>query len=169
MARIYIDGMIGTGGSLVIDLDPNPPWGTPGAYHWLDGIENGTLVTTTNVPDHWRPLNNTVGPSNHIRIMDSRIDGESYFVIADDGVDVSPAGSIDLGRPGNTLDAIMPTGKANEIRALLGLTLDERNRMRSNRIRQAIKWLRWEGLKGSEDEMDVFPGRQKYRLWQATD
>ena len=169
MPRIYIDSTKGTGGLEVVDLDPNPPIGTPGAYHWLDGIVDGTLLTQKIRQDPFRPTNDPVGPNVNIPIMDSRLNGDSYFIVMDAGTNVAPAGTIDLGAPGNTLDEIMPQGKADEIRALLGLTLEESTTMASNRIRKAVKWLRFQGTKGSEDEFVGLPGNFKYRLWQAAD
>jgi len=163
MGRIYIDSTIGTGQNVTVDLDPAD-------YHWLDGIVDGTLLTTKTYLDPWRPANDPVGPNVNIPIMDSRVDGASYFLVMDAGVDVAPAGTIDLGAPGNTLDEIMPLGKANEIATLFGLTGVERDAMAANRIRKSCKWLRAQSLtRPPVDEFTGLPGGHSYRLWQGSD
>jgi len=162
MGRIYIDSAIGSDDPEIIDLDPAD-------YHWLDGIVDGTMVTQKIRWDPWRPLNATVGPNTNIPIMDSRLTGDRYFIVMDHGTNVAPLGTIDLGTPGVTLDELMTTTKANEIRAVFGLTLQERNAMRQNRVRQACKWLRWQGTRGKEAEFAGLPGEKRYQLWSAAD
>ena len=130
MARVYFDQEIGSGDYVTVDLDPAD-------YYWLDGIVDGTLITTRLVDDRFRPANQPQGSWQFVRRFVRNSPPQPRWLVMDSGATAAPSGAYDLGDP--TVDAdmqrVMSNPEANTVADFLGV---DRSEVRGQTIEWAI-------------------------------
>ena len=129
--RMFLAPLKGTGFTQVVDLDPAD-------YYWLDGIVDGTLVTTALVDDPIRPDVELVGPAS-ATLFDRKGGTFDRFLVLDSRDAPPPANCEDLGDPVTQegWDTPLSQPATNKVEDSLG---QPRSTFQGWTIRQILVW-----------------------------